>query len=76
MKRPNGPAEFDKWQERTGANYFVYPYNNPNTERLVSSGKYGVVQLVCIDNVVRDAFMAGYRAGRRYAASPGASHGE
>lgn len=65
MKHAGGPAAFDKYQERQGSNYFVYPNNNPNTERLVDSGRYGVVQLVCIDNAVRAAFMAGYRAGRR-----------
>lgn len=44
--------------------YFAYPTDRPNTWKLLDTGKYGVVQLVCIDNTARAAFMAGYRAGR------------
>lgn len=45
--------------------YFVYPADRPNTRKLLDTGKYGVVQLVCIENKAHEAFKAGFRAGSR-----------
>lgn len=46
--------------------YFVYP-PGPHTNELVTSGKYGVVQLICVNRTVQQAFKAGFNAGRRSA---------
>jgi hypothetical protein len=45
--------------------YFVYRPDNPNTWKLLDTGQYGIVQLVCIKNAARFAYMAGFRAGKR-----------
>lgn len=44
--------------------YFQYPVNDRTLKLLETSG-YGIVQLICIDNTARDAFLAGFRAGKR-----------
>lgn len=48
--------------------YFVYP-PGPHTDKLVASGKYGVVQLICVTRTAQQAFKAGFNAGRRSADS-------
>lgn len=45
--------------------YFVYDHRNPRTLPLLGSGKYGVVQLICITRTAQQAFKAGFNAGRR-----------
>lgn len=54
--------------------YFRYP-NNERTRKLLETDAYAIVQLVCIDHTARDAFMAGFRAGKR-TSNPGVSHGK
>ena len=47
------------------AMYFVYDHRNPRTLPLLESGKYGVVQLICVTRMAQQAFKAGFNAGRR-----------
>ena len=51
--------------------YFEYLGDRPNTWKLLDTGAYGVVQLVCIDRAVRAAFMRGFIAGKRTSKSTG-----
>jgi len=57
----------DAWKRYSSGRgfYFLYDHRNPRTRPLVESGSYGVVQLCCIENTARAAFMAGVRAGKR-----------
>lgn len=49
--------------------YFRYPVNE-RTLKLLETNDYAIVQLRCIDNTARDAFLAGFRAGKRSANKP------
>lgn len=62
-KKVAGPAAWSRYSEDR-CFYFQYPVND-RTIKLLESNGYGIVQLVCIDNTARDAFLAGFRAGKR-----------
>lgn len=62
--RKTAASRWDRYRKNRSM-YFVYPSNSPHVRKLLDTGKYGVVQLICIDNTARKAFMAGFRAGRR-----------
>lgn len=65
-KKPKqtAPTAWNRYSRERGF-YFLYDHRNQSTRPLLESGKYGVVQLICIKNTARAAFMAGFRAGRR-----------
>lgn len=66
MKKRNGPSAWSRFC-RDRSFYFVYQLDRPHTYKLIETGQYGVVQLTCIKNEARTAFMAGFRAGKRSA---------
>lgn len=70
MKKKNAQTAWSRYS-RDRSFYFVYPTDRPNTWALLDTGKYGVVQLDCINRAVRIAYMAGYRAGKRHSAGNG-----
>lgn len=63
-RKYDGASDFERYSGKDGA-MFVYPHRNDGIMRLCDTGRYGVVQLVCVQNAVRAAFMAGHRAGKR-----------
>lgn len=64
-KKPTAPGAWGRYSEGR-CFYFRYPVND-RTIKLLETDAYGIVQLVCIDNTARDAFVAGFLAGKRSA---------
>jgi hypothetical protein len=62
-KKVAGPDAWKRYGEGR-CFYFQYPVND-RTVKLLDTGSYGIVQLICIDYAARDAFMAGFRASKR-----------